>query len=138
MTNILAFTFVIIMLVGITLTIINRKNKGAIVIIVLCIFAVGLPIFFLLNNELYKLHKAEINRVIELRGGRVESIQKEESEKSPFNGASGSGNTIYEITYEYNNQKLIAWYRGTNVMNDIHAKPSKGYEEKWIFNELNQ
>ena len=135
MLNLLAIVFVIVMITGITLLIINRSNKGMMVVIILSIFAVNLPIFLLLDHGVYKLHKTEINRVIESRGGIVQTIQKAGFNETPFNSEIGSTNRVYKIRYRQNSQTLIAWYRGTNSIDNVHAKPSKGYEERWIFDD---
>ncbi|MNI33978.1 hypothetical protein D3C73_879510 [compost metagenome] len=120
---------------GLALIIVFRKNVIIVVISVCCILLTGLPLLFIADNKLEQLHKTEINKVIVDRGGIINSIDLSDSKLSPFSEESDSGNKIYKITYSRSDLNYTAWYRGTKVINDIHAKPSKGYGEKWIFLE---
>ncbi|MBP1989625.1 hypothetical protein [Paenibacillus eucommiae] len=91
-----------------------------------------------LTSNLKEKHANEINRVIHSMGGKVMSIEKNGflgDPNTPFKKEVGEANTIYKITYEFNGTTETAWYRGINVINDIHADTNKAFPEKWIMNE---
>lgn len=112
----------------------GRKIKLTFIIVFISIL-VGFLIIIPIQIYLTELHKKEINRVISERGGVVVEIKKTRLEESPFDQAGGS-NTIYRIKYKSKDGNiLIAWYRASNVVNDIHSKPKYGNEEKWIFED---
>lgn len=88
------------------------------------------------HNQLEEKHEEEIRKVISSNGGVVVKIVRVEPEDSPFADEFNKSNVVYKITYNKDNTKLVAWYRGVNVVNNIHAKnPTAlqgGYGEKWI------
>lgn len=90
--------------------------------------------FILSETVLKKKHVAEMHRIIEDRGGQIESYEKVSLKESPFDIAS-SGNVIYKIIYTMNGNKYVAWYRGTKSITDIHYASRKDAPESWLFEE---
>ncbi|WP_256762176.1 hypothetical protein [Cohnella sp. WQ 127256] len=91
-----------------------------------------------LMSSLKEKHVNEIDRVINTVGGKVTNIEKIgnfEDQKTPFEKEIGAANTIYKITYELRGETKTAWYRGINVINDIHSDTNKAFPEKWIMNK---
>ncbi|WP_426451277.1 hypothetical protein ACP26L_04010 [Paenibacillus sp. S-38] len=90
-------------------------------------------------KSLEQKHYAEIREVITKKGGIVVKIENYTPKETPFLNDYNKSNVIYKITYSHKNKTLTAWYRGVNVVNNIHAKnPTDlegGHGEKWIFNE---
>ncbi|WP_152985631.1 hypothetical protein [Brevibacillus choshinensis] len=82
-----------------------------------------------------RIHKEEIARVIHFMGGNVIQVKKVDDSRTPFERETGASNTVYQVLYEINGLQKSAWYRGVNVINNIHSKPNKGYEEKWVFDQ---
>jgi len=102
------------------------------------VFLLGLVLIILLlsQDKLEGKHEDEIRRVISNNGGDVLKIDKVIPEDSPFAEDFNKSNVIYKITYKKKDTEFVAWYRGINVVNNIHAKnPTAlegGYGEKWI------
>jgi len=102
------------------------------------VFLLGLVFIILLlgQDKLERKHEDEISRVISNSGGDVLKIDKVTPENSPFAEDYNKSNVIYKITYKKRDTEFVAWYRGINVVNNIHAKnPTAlegGYGEKWI------
>ena len=115
---------------------VHRKKHMYVFLIIIPLALVAIILLISLN-KLEKLHYEEIKKVITNNGGVVTKIEKTNAEQSPFATDYNKSNVIYKVSYT-NNQgvELVAWYRGVNVVNDIHApNPTSlqgGYGEKWI------
>jgi len=114
----------------------SQLKKWMTIIIVLLITIIGITFLFGYKTLENKHHK-EIKKVITSIHGEVVEIKRIEREQSPFADSSNKSNVIYRVTYKVANSKLVAWYRGVNVVSNIHAQnPSAlddGLNEKWIF-----
>ncbi|MGX4584185.1 hypothetical protein [Paenibacillus chitinolyticus] len=90
-----------------------------IILFLLGIIAVALVIGL---NALEKQHEEEIKTIISKKGGIVLKIERVAPETSAFKNDFNKSNVIYRIIYKNNfDSELLAWYRGVNVVNDIHA-----------------
>lgn len=108
----------------------NSKTRNIVILVIILVLAlVGFVIYG--EQKLKKMHYTEINKVINERGGVVLTIIKVDERSTPLQ--SNSRNTVYKIEYSKDNQKLVAYYRATRVLNDVHAKVNRGYDEKWLF-----
>lgn len=115
---------IIIFVIGtIFAIIIGRRNKPAMGIVILLTLGLVLLISLQTNKSLEKLHKSEIQRVINEEGGQIISIKSEVL----------SRNIKYSITYKNDGEVLHAIYIGTKTINDIHAKDKYGNGEVWTF-----
>ncbi|QRG66675.1 hypothetical protein [Brevibacillus choshinensis] len=116
----------------IILGLILRKNKAALIGIIIGGLVICTPLLLLADWGLINLHKDEINRVITKNHGAVLGIEAVEARDTPFYPEESNSNRYYKVTFELNKNHYIGWYRATNSINDLHSKPSKGYPEKWI------
>lgn len=108
----------------------NSKTREIVILVVILVLAlVGFVIYG--EQKLKKMHYTEINKVINERNGVVLIINKVDERSAPLK--SNARNTVYKIEYSKDNQKLVAYYRATRVINDVHAKVNRGYDEIWLF-----
>lgn len=113
-----------IFVIGIIFAIlVGRRNKLAAGIVITLTFGLVMLLSLQTNKSLEKMHKAEIQRVINERGGQIISINTEVLSK----------NMKYSITYTKDGEILQAIYIGTKTINDIHARDRYGNGEKWTF-----
>jgi flagellar basal body-associated protein FliL len=105
----------------------TKKSKLLILLFLLGAVLMG-ALAYLGMYSTSKEHLAEINRVIEGKGGKVEQITVMPVDESPFE-QSGKGNTIYKIVYQKDGKSWTAWYRSDN-----HSSIMKEKEE-WILPE---
>jgi uncharacterized membrane protein len=112
----------------------KRRTKIFFLLVIVFIITVAILLIYS-TSELDRKHKDEIHRVIQSIGGEVVKIETVDREKSPFVNESNKRNIIYRVEYTKSGENQIAWYRGVNIVNDIHYKPvDGGYGEKWISN----
>ncbi|MFC5985379.1 hypothetical protein ACFPXP_02825 [Marinicrinis lubricantis] len=115
---------------------ISQKQKR-IILIIAFIFSICVVITVIIGKSILKdKHVDEIEKVIASRGGIVVNVDVVNGMDSPFINEYSKNNNIYKITYRISNNTYIAWYRGSNVINNIHEQnPGRGggYPEKWIF-----
>lgn len=98
------------------------------------IIFIFIPIFTYLSISVKKLHNQEIENIITAKGGIVVKVNKINPDLSPFGKNANGNNIIYKIIYEINGINHVAWYRGLNIVNDIHGERTQvGYGEEWIF-----
>ncbi|MBA2937292.1 hypothetical protein HZF08_03165 [Paenibacillus sp. CGMCC 1.16610] len=111
------------------------KPKWLFILLVLLMLLTGV-ILVLSLNLIEKKHEEEIRNVISSYGGQVIKIEKVDPKLTPFAEDFNKSNVIYKVSYKKSHEELIAWYRGVNVVNNIHAEnPTAlqgGFAEKWI------
>jgi hypothetical protein len=77
------------------------------------------------------MHKAEIKRVIQDKGGITLDIAKNNDTNNRIE--TSKYNIIYKITYKNTNGEVkTAWYRAINSISDIHKRKDRGLDELWI------
>ncbi|MFN0220220.1 MULTISPECIES: hypothetical protein [Paenibacillus] len=115
------------------------KRKLSLWMFIIFVILMGITaIALVLNlNSLKKKHEEEIRKVISSNGGQVVKIEKVDAQISPFVEDYNKSNVVYKIIYRKSDTEHVAWYRGVNVVNNIHAdNPTAlqgGFGEKWIY-----
>jgi len=118
----------------------SRMKKQKLFVMGVILFVVGVSIaLFISRSTLTNKHHDEIVRIISERGGGGIKVQKINSKASPFRQESGKYNIIYRVDYQVNGNIKTAWYRGVNIVNNIHSQTPYlnrgGFGEKWLFSE---
>ena len=127
------FFLLFVMLFGIALGFVYRRDKFKKGVILACTLIISFLLVIPIYLGMRSIHTDEIKRVISERGGSVTNIDHVSGNAQL---ERKSANTIYRITYKKNGKEYVAWYRGVNNISDIHSKDTrKSFEEKWIFNE---
>ncbi|MCM3633520.1 hypothetical protein M3180_09305 [Paenibacillus camelliae] len=81
-----------------------------------------------------------IKESISARNGVIISINKNESDNTPFKDKVERYNTICEIKYQVGKEVFTAWYRSvdipvTNIEEDLTSTRGRFYKEEWIYND---
>ncbi|MEK4251862.1 hypothetical protein [Paenibacillus sp. FSL W7-1287] len=116
----------------------NDKQKvfGVCFLTIFICFLLSIPLYIGMKNSI----ENTIKESIIARNGVIISINKNESDNTPFKDKVERYNTIYEIKYQVGKEVFTAWYRSvdipvTNIEEDLTSTRGRFYKEEWIYND---
>src|SRR5690606_18876972 len=138
--SIFVFLLIITMISGFVLLFHYRNDKqkvfGVCFLTIFICFLLSIPLYIGMKNSIENTIKESISA----RNGVIISINKNESDNTPFKDKVERYNTIYEIQYQVGKEVFTAWYRSvdipvTNIEEDLTSTRGRFYKEEWIYND---
>jgi len=138
--SIFVFLLIITMISGFVLLFHYRNDKqkvfGVCFLTIFICFLLSIPLYIGMKNSI----ENTIKESIIARNGVIISINKNESDNTPFKDKVERYNTIYEIKYQVGKEVFTAWYRSvdipvTNIEEDLTSTRGRFYKEEWIYND---
>ena len=138
--SIFVFLLIITMISGFVLLFHYRNDKqkvfGVCFLTIFICFLLSIPLYIGMKNSIENTIKESISA----RNGVIISINKNESDNTPFKDKVERYNTIYEIKYQVGKEVFTAWYRSvdipvTNIEEDLTSTRGRFYKEEWIYND---
>ncbi|WP_251667113.1 hypothetical protein [Paenibacillus camelliae] len=138
--SIFVFLLIITMISGFVLLFHYRNDKqkvfGICFLTIFICFLLSIPLYIGMKNSIENTIKESISA----RNGVIISINKNESDNTPFKDKVERYNTICEIKYQVGKEVFTAWYRSvdipvTNIEEDLTSTRGRFYKEEWIYND---